>query len=104
MTESEILARINAMDGSRDGAMLAGFWLLMGSRYDVRLFTLGDLRQLSGESRTLFHAISAAYRSQRFSMLTPAMTTMLMNILVSYEHEQAVKSDRQRHQPRLGEC
>ena len=94
MTENEILARINAMDGSRDGAMLAGFWLLMGSRYDVRLFTLGDLRQLSGESRTLFHAISAAYRSQSFATLTPSMATILMNILVGYEHEQAVKSDR----------
>ncbi len=64
------------------------------SRYDIRLFTLGDLRQLSGESRTLFHAISAAYRSQSFATLTPSMATILMNILVGYEHEHAVKSDR----------
>lgn len=103
MTESEILERINAMDGSRDGAMLAGFWLLMGSRYDIRLFTLGDLRQLAGDSRTLFHAISEAYRSKRFTTLTPAMATVLMDILVNYEHEQAAKNDRQHHRPRLRE-
>ena len=92
MTEQEILGRIVSLNGSRDGAMLAGFWLLMGSRHDIRLFTLGDLRGLSGESRTLFHAINQAYSSQRFTALSPAMTSRLMTILVDYEHEHSVES------------
>lgn len=91
MTEKEILARIVSMNGSRDGAILAGFWLLMGSRHDIRLFTLGDLRMLSGDSRSLFHAINQAYSSQRFTALSPAMATRLMSILVDYEHEHARK-------------
>lgn len=91
MTEKEILARIVSMNGNRDGAVLAGFWLLMGSRHDIRLFTLGDLRTLSGESRSLFHAINQAYSSERFTALSPAMATRLMSILVDYEHAHADK-------------
>jgi hypothetical protein len=87
MTESEVLQKINAIEINRDSAVLAGYWLLMGSRYDVRLFTLNDLRSLTGESRTLFYAINEGYASQRFSRLEPSMATLLMAIVVGYEHE-----------------
>jgi hypothetical protein len=89
MTESEILKRIKAMNGSRDCALLASFWLLMGGRYDIRLFTLNDLRDLTGDSRAIFYAISEAYASQQLTILTPGLASVLMDILVGYEHEQA---------------
>ena len=87
MTEREILERIEAMNGSRDSALLASFWLLMGGRYDIRLFTVNDLRDLAGDSRAIFYAISEAYTSKQLTILTPGLASVLMDILVSYEHE-----------------
>lgn len=85
MTQDEMYEHINALSGSRDGALLAAFWLMLGSRYEIQFCTLGDLQRLSGNSLFLFEGIRDGYRKKSFSKLSPILATNLMNIVVRYE-------------------
>jgi hypothetical protein len=70
MTENEIMAKLKSIRGGRDRAVLAGFWLMMGSRQGVKTLGFAELRSLSGDSRALFHAISNGLLSHRLPQLS----------------------------------
>ncbi|MNR51019.1 hypothetical protein C8E02_3385 [Vogesella indigofera] len=81
MTENEIMAKLKSIRGGRDRAVLAGFWLMMGSRQGVKTLGFAELRSLSGDSRALFHAISNGLLSHRLPQLSSRHTSELLHML-----------------------